>query len=942
MLATQTSAEARLALLETLLQNTPIGFAFVDHEFRFVEINDVLAISHGLSVAEHVGKTVAQVVPELWAALEPWYRRALAGETVLNQDFSGSAADGRLRHWLLSYYPVRLHDHVIGLGLVVNDVSELRDAEAQVTATRARLAAIVESSRDAIIGRTLDGTITTWNSGAEQLYGFTAREMCGTSIACLIPADRQDEEAQIIAKLQRAEPVEHFETLRQTRDGRLLSVSVTVSPIRSESGLVVGVSSVARDMTAVREREREIARLSRLYGALSQINRAIACATTRDSLLGQICQALVEQGGFRMSWIGWHRPETRTIEPIAAFGDESDYVNNISVYSDDRPEGRGPSGTAFREGRPYICNDFLTDDATLPFRAEAARRRFRASAVFPIRENAVVSGVLSVYAEEPSFFRDKETALLVEVANNLSFALDNLAREEARKKAEQTLRQERDFSDAVLNSLPGVLYLYDQKGKFIRWNANFERVTGYSAAEIATLRPLDLFSAGDKALVESRIQEVFEKGASSVEADLLSKDGRNTRYYFTGVAMQRDSKTCLVGVGIDIEQRKVAELARQASDARYRVLFEYAPDGIVIADGQSYCLDANESVCKMLGYTRDELIGLHATDIVVPTEAGQSEPDLDPIKSRADHHSEWLFRRKDASVFPAEVIATMMPDGNLLGMIRDISERKAAETALHELNETLEQKVVTRTAESRDAARRAEAADALKSAFLATMSHELRTPLNSIIGFTGILAQGMAGPLNPEQAKQLGMVRGSARHLLELINDVLDLSKIEANQLEVHAERFDARASLERVVALVKPLAEKKGLALVSVVSPAVQHVMSDRRRLEQVVLNLLNNAIKFTERGTVTLHAEVEAGQLRVQVMDSGIGIKAQDLDTLFKPFQQIDTGLTRQHEGTGLGLAICRRLASLLGGDISVRSEWSKGSVFTFTLPLAEALSA
>jgi signal transduction histidine kinase len=283
----------------------------------------------------------------------------------------------------------------------------------------------------------------------------------------------------------------------------------------------------------------------------------------------------------------------------------------------------------------------------------------------------------------------------------------------------------------------------------------------------------------------------------------------------------------------------------------------------------------------------------------------------------------------------------------------DITKQRRAETALRELNETLEQKVATRTEELRAALVRAEAADQIKSAFLATMSHELRTPLNSIIGFTGIVLQGLAGPLNEEQTKQLGMVRGSARHLLELINDVLDISKIEAGQLDVRAESFDLRASIERVVSSVKLLSEKRNLALTATLDPALSEMYSDRRRLEQVLLNLLNNAIKFTERGSVSLTVdrvaefarspdEKPGPAVRLRVADTGIGIKPEDLPKLFQPFRQIESGLARSHEGTGLGLAICRRLAVLMGGSISVASEWSRGSVFTVILPLRKPPSS
>jgi len=230
----------------------------------------------------------------------------------------------------------------------------------------------------------------------------------------------------------------------------------------------------------------------------------------------------------------------------------------------------------------------------------------------------------------------------------------------------------------------------------------------------------------------------------------------------------------------------------------------------------------------------------------------------------------------------------------------------------------------------------AESADRIKSAFLATMSHELRTPLNSIIGFTGILLQNLAGPLSDEQRKQLEMVRKSSRHLLALINDVLDISKIEAGQLDVKSRRFEVNASITKVVDLVKPLAEKKRLTLRTEIPPEAAMWESDAQRCEQILLNLLNNAIKFTEKGTVTLRADFTADSLRISVADTGIGIKPEDLCTLFQPFRQIDTGLSRQHEGTGLGLAICRRLALLLGGEIHATSVWGKGSVFTLTLPM------
>ncbi len=271
-----------------------------------------------------------------------------------------------------------------------------------------------------------------------------------------------------------------------------------------------------------------------------------------------------------------------------------------------------------------------------------------------------------------------------------------------------------------------------------------------------------------------------------------------------------------------------------------------------------------------------------------------------------------------------------------LTLLREATERLRAEQALREAHAELEIRVMLRTTELAEARDRAEAADRIKSAFLATMSHELRTPLNSILGFTGILLQGLVGPLSPEQRKQLGMVQNSARHLLSLINDVLDISKIEAGQVEITRSRFEIPDVITRVVDLVTPLAERKGLRLEVQLPPTLPVVTSDRRRVEQILINLLNNAIKFTERGGVRIECRTSADDLELRVIDSGIGIREEHLARLFKPFQQLDSGLARHHEGTGLGLAICAGFVKLLRGSIRVESEYGQGSTFILNLPI------
>ena len=504
------------------------------------------------------------------------------------------------------------------------------------------------------------------------------------------------------------------------------------------------------------------------------------------------------------------------------------------------------------------------------------------------------------------------------------------------------------------------LVMLDPDRRYIYANAAYAELLALPSVDVLGRQVAEVLQDQYRTQVEPHLDRAF--AGERVGYELQRPGVGGTRYYAVRYepTWTNDAVSRVIVVISDTTEQKRADAAVHESDARYRTLFEQAPDGIVIADTASNYLDANAGACRMLGYTRDELIGMNAIDIVDRSEADHIASALGVLQSGQDYHRQWRFRRKDGSAFAADVSATTMPDGNLLGMIRDVTARNDAEEEIRQLNAQLERRVMERTAQletaNRDLAAHAsaisrelivaEAADRTKSLFLATMSHELRTPLNSIIGFTSLVLKGMAGPVTPEQTKQLGMVKTSAHHLLELINDVLDLSKIEAGQLEIRRQPFQLRESLDRVTGSVLPMAQGKGLQLITVISPRLGIFDSDRRRFEQILLNLVANAVKFTHAGEITIIAEILRGAadvsmagdevLHVCISDTGIGIRPENLQSIFSPFKQIDGGLSRQNEGTGLGLAISRRLARLLGGDVIVESVWNHGSRFTLDLPM------
>lgn len=568
-----------------------------------------------------------------------------------------------------------------------------------------------------------------------------------------------------------------------------------------------------------------------------------------------------------------------------------------------------------------------------------------------------------------------------------------------RKRAEEALLNSRRRLAEIIDFLPDATLVIDQEGHVVAWNRAMEQLTGVKADEMlgrgdhayslpfygrerpmlidlarhwdesAAANYLSIKKSGESLVAESFQPRLGSNGMylSVVARVLYDSAGREagaieslrniTDQKLAELALEKaaqeleqkvaertaELQSAIEALRDEIAERQEIERILRKSEEEHRAVLEASPNCVIAYDTQGRAIYVNPAFTRIFGWTPEEVIG-SVIDFVPEANRPETLEAIQKVYQEGRGLYAYESRRltKSGEVIDVSLSAAAFrdPSGEPIGLIvnlADITERKRNEEELRLYREELERLVEERTAELEVAVNRAQEADRLKSAFLAAMSHELRTPLNSIIGFTGIILQGLVGPLNDEQAKQMGMVKRSAAHLLSLINDVLDISKIEAGQLTVDSEEVDLPQVIAEVEQTLRPAAQEKGLELICRVEPGVGVIVSDRRRVEQILINLINNAIKFTEKGGVYLDCRVEDGQVEIAVRDTGIGIELQDQGNLFKAFQQIDTGLTRRFEGTGLGLNICKKLTELLGGRIWMRSPGTgQGSSFYFTLPL------
>ncbi|MEY2485312.1 MAG: hypothetical protein QOH39_960 [Verrucomicrobiota bacterium] len=511
------------------------------------------------------------------------------------------------------------------------------------------------------------------------------------------------------------------------------------------------------------------------------------------------------------------------------------------------------------------------------------------------------------------------------------------------RQRRQVLIKTDALQSAIFNSANFSSIATDERGVIQIFNVGAERMLGYAAADVVNkITPADIsdpqeviaraaaLSAELSTTITPGFQALVFKASRGIEdiyeLTYIRKDG--TRFpAVVSVTALRDDQDAIIGyllIGTDNTARKQVEDDKTKLDQRLRdqqfytrSLIESNIDALMTTDPSGIISDVNKQMEALTGCTRDELIGAPFKSFFTDPERAEAGIKLVLSEKKVANYELTARARDGKETVVSYNAATFYDrDRKLKGVFaaaRDVTELKRFERSLQE-------------------------ASRMKSEFLANMSHELRTPLNGIIGFSEFLADGKPGSLNAKQKEYLGDILSSGRHLLQLINDVLDLAKVEAGKMQFNPERFRLVQAIDEVCAVAKPLALKKHIQVDCHITPNLDCVTLDQQKFKQVLYNLVSNGLKFTDDGgRVEITASpCDTNRFTLSVKDTGIGIKPDDLKRLFREFEQLESGTARRYEGTGLGLALTRKIVELQDGAITVQSEVGKGSTFTVVLPL------
>jgi|APLak6261667474_1056061.scaffolds.fasta_scaffold00318_4 PAS domain S-box-containing protein len=676
-----------------------------------------------------------------------------------------------------------------------------------------------------------------------------------------------------------------------------------------------------------------------LHNILIKINESVVRTETESDLLNDLCHIMVECELISMAWIGIHDPVAQIIFPRFMFGSNLCYLDEMLTQSS-KNKINTPNLTTDAQGRhiPIIINDIANDDTNQPaWCNQMISCGWKSCAYFPIFRNNVIYATLALHCENINTFSEDLTRVIASITQNISFKLDTITNK-------NTLAKSREHNQLWAENTTNVICMFDLENKqFSYISPSAEELCGYSIEELTSLNVRHLFT---RQSFTSIAKSLSHRLASLKNGDdcsktqshlavLKSKDGNHLTIEIE-TTLVTDEVGNLLKIKCLVCERNKCELKT------LQLAADHCDTSIVITNSNAEIVYVNQQYIEMTGYTRDELLGKN------PNINSAQHYDKNIFKEmwtalRKGKMWEGVFNNQTKKgreyATSLRIVPVKQLDGSVshyVGSQKNITKTilENAELIAHRHN--IEELVRIRGIDLHHARQAAESANRSKTTFLANMSHEIRTPLNAIIGMTYLLKEKLT---SPEHVNKLNKINNAAEHLLTIINDILDLSKIEAGKLTISNTNFQLQDVLDKVNDLVFDKAREKGLLVtINVFENVPQHLNGDPLRLGQILINYASNAYKYTKEGAISLTIKVldETDDdliLQFSLIDTGIGLSIEQQTALFQPFHQAESGTSRKYGGTGLGLAITKQLAELMGGHIGLESQLGKGSTFWFT---------
>jgi len=731
----------------------------------------------------------------------------------------------------------------------------------------------------------------------------------------------------------------------------------------------------------INQAEEGMVYANRLYATLSQVNQAIARLKSQQELFESICKIAVDFGKFRLAWIGLFDPDSGHLTPVAVHSFAGLKLPFEDINAREMPFKEGLMGVALTSGQAQFSDDLMVDHRMLHWREIALQDDYHSAAVIPIRQSGQIVGLLNLYAADAGFFRVRqEQNLLEQIGLDISFALDAMESERVRKQAEER------FASAFHSSPMPITITRVRDGKIVDVNDMWCEVFGYTREQALGRTSVELGVTDEKTRQQVMATLKARGLIRNIEARITTCSGEERDMLYSMELLEINGESHSLATLIDITERKQAEeqvrrqlkhltalrlidiaisssfdlhvilevvlqqvLAQLEVDASCVLLFNPQLHTIEYAASRGFHSDALHYTQLKLGegYASQAVLNrktIHIADLM-ETRGKLASSLLLEHESFVDYYGTPLIAKGEVKgVLEIYHRSYLKVDSEWLDFLEALAGQAAIAIDnaqlfenLQRSNANLERRVAERTAELNRINAELEHANRIKDEFLANMSHELRTPLTSILGLSESLLEQRRALLDDYQQRSLEMIESSGQHLLELINDILDLSKIEAGKFDYYPQPISVDDICRSSLSFIKAQATKKSITVTYNNEATLSKIFADPRRLKQILVNLLSNAVKFTlEHGEVILqvNTDLEQDLIKFTVIDKGIGIAAQDLQRLFQPFVQVDGGLNRQHEGTGLGLVLVQKLTDLHGGSVQVESEVGKGSRFTVNL--------